>query len=371
MSIEKSLVVGAQIDHPDYGLCTVDYVGDDHVGVKPAVKSSGGGKAILLKRESLIADLERGPSTAKPSAPRPPWPDCTFEWETEEHPHYMGSHWEPFFDDAGEIIDRLPEIIPQAQLHTCYSNVYSASRELPEDWPEGFILFSPDRSATRSDGLDHGLLLTLLIRDNGNELVSCYPYCYVGTDATVKIDKVFVWHGGAEAQIEGTWNSNYIAFFDSSFLINRAHYEAGKHYQFFMLGLAYKAGPAKENTIQVKQGPELAKWQHAVTGGKIPEAGMTKISLEGSAMLFPITKWDRDEYRFRGPVRDVEPFRNWLGQAGWRLRVTVFRGIHDNKDADLNIYVTERAWSGRKPPHVGQDIEGEFWLQGRLWGVNK
>lgn len=38
-----------------------------------------------------------------------------------------------------------------------------------------------------------------------------------------------------------------------------------------------------------------------------------------------------------------------------------------DEDGDLDILITRRAWQGDAPPRVGQDIEGQLWLQGRLW----
>ena len=75
---------------------------------------------------------------------------------------------------------------------------------------------------------------------------------------------------------------------------------------------------------------------------------------------------DADEYSFRGAVQYVDPFTDFLGQAGWRLRVAVIRA-DDNDALDLEIVVTARAWDGPAPPAVGQDVEGNLWLQGRLW----
>jgi hypothetical protein len=35
-------------------------------------------------------------------------------------------------------------------------------------------------------------------------------------------------------------------------------------------------------------------------------------------------------------------------------------------DREYNIVITRRVWRGDQPPAVGQDIEGQLWLQGRL-----
>lgn len=69
-----------------------------------------------------------------------------------------------------------------------------------------------------------------------------------------------------------------------------------------------------------------------------------------------------DDYQLRAPIKQVTEFQDFLGQEGWRVRATVFR--FGDEDADLDIVITRRAWSGDQPPHVGQDIEGTLWLQG-------
>ena len=79
----------------------------------------------------------------------------------------------------------------------------------------------------------------------------------------------------------------------------------------------------------------------------------------------PVEDWDRDDYWFRGPVRSVKAFDDWLGQSGWRVRVCVMQ--MDTEDAELDVFVTSRSWSGDEPPQVGEDMEGALWLQGRLW----
>jgi len=82
-------------------------------------------------------------------------------------------------------------------------------------------------------------------------------------------------------------------------------------------------------------------------------------------MWLPIDTWDADDYQFRGPVKTVTSIDDVLGQRVWRVRITVMR--FEDEDADLDVFITERAWEDSEPPAVGQDIEGELWLQGRLW----
>ena len=60
----------------------------------------------------------------------------------------------------------------------------------------------------------------------------------------------------------------------------------------------------------------------------------------------------------------VKVFDDWLGQPGWRMAVCAMRSAAE--DAELNIFITEWAWSGHEQPQVGQNLKGRPWLQGRL-----
>lgn len=91
------------------------------------------------------------------------------------------------------------------------------------------------------------------------------------------------------------------------------------------------------------------------------------VRLDDMAMFIPVDGGDIDDYQFRGPVKVVEPFDDFLGQSGWRVRVTVMRlSEYAHEDFDIDLLVTRRAWEGNTPPRLGQDIEGALWLQGRL-----
>ena len=200
-------------------------------------------------------------------------------------------------------------------------------------------------------------------------MISVYPYISFGSEVTVELLQVSVWHSGVEAQIDAMWGNAYITFFDVSYLLNRCWYEAGKSYQFILSGLAYKAGPCGVNELPFKQNPDVRKWQREMLK-KIGEEAwhdcdFETLQLRGVAILMPIQEWDRDDYWFRGAVRDVKLFDNWLGQHGWQVLVTVHR--LDGVEGDLDIFITQRAWSGDGPPQIGQDIEGEIWLHGHLY----
>ena len=285
------------------------------------------------------------------------WPDGTFVWEDDDQEHYCGSHWDPFFDKPDEMFGMLPEIVPASVPLTTFGDIYSGPHDIPEDWVTGGHLCWPNAN--------QGLVATLCATEDAAELMNISPFAGVGVQVGIEIDKVHVWTSGAEAQVEGAWGEAAVSFFDLAFLHNRSWYETGKRCEFIVAGIAYEAGPARVDKLALAPESRLADWQRASGGLSEEEAAF--VSLEGSRIFLPVTDWDRDDYRFRGPVRDVTAFDQWLGQSGWRLRVGVME--FEGENADLDVFVTERAWHGDEPPRIGQDIDGRLWLQGRLWSA--
>ena len=283
------------------------------------------------------------------------WSDGTFVWEDEDQEHYCGSHWDPFFDSPDEIFGSVPEIIPISVPLKSFGDTYAGPHDIPTSWTMGGYLCWPNGN--------RGLVATLRATEDDTELMNVSPFAGAGMQVGIEIKKVHVWASGAEAQIEGIWGESPVSFFDLTFLRNRAWYEAGKRREFILAGIAYEAGAPKVDTLALAPDSQLAIWQR--THGDLAEGQDAYIGLEGSSIFLPIVDWDRDDYQFRGPVRDVAAFDDWLGQSGWRVRVGVMQ--FGDESADLDVFVTERAWNDGVPPRVGQDIEGSLWLQGRLW----
>ena len=283
------------------------------------------------------------------------WPDDTFVWEDESREHYCGTHWEPFFGSPEEIFERLPEIIPYLAFGYTFGETHGGPHDIPPDWTMGRYLYWPN--------WNRGLVATLRISGTEPELMNISPYAGVGIQATIEIEKIHVWTSGTEAQIEGVWGESPVSFFDLHFLGNRAWYETGKRREFILTGIAYEARMPKVDKLELTPASWAAisrRIQVSPTEGNGPCIG-----LEGSCIFIPIADWDRDDYRFRGPVRKVTAFDDWLGQSGWKARVGVME--FEGKSLDLDIFITQRAWNDSEPPRVGLDIEGSLWLQGKLW----
>ena len=284
-----------------------------------------------------------------------PWPESTFEWEDEDTVHFCGSHWDPFYESSDDVIGALPEMIAAAIPVSSFGDTDPGHRQVPGEWPTGSCLCWPNPN--------RGLIATLRVTRDRTELINVPPLAGHGVQVGVEIEEVHVWSGGAEAQIEGIWGDSKVSFYDLTFLRNRAWYEVGKRREFILPGIAYEARRPAPQKLALDPRSFLAKWledQAAPEGG--PQA---EISLEGSGILVRVDEWYRDDFSFRGPVRKVTPFDDWLGQSGWRVRVCVMR--FNGEDAELDVFVTGRAWSGPVPSMAGEDIEGTLWMQGRLW----
>lgn len=364
--------IGGRIIHNDHGPCEVTFVGTDYLGVSFADGSNAMFKytADIVpwseKREAEWHAAMRQEKAKKELEAATPWPGSTFHFETEEAEHFMGSHWDSFYEEGVQkILLQLPELFNTALLATGYGDIYKSPRTLPESWEIGFHLSWPVRTK--------GLMVTIVVDNEAkqNRVISLYPFWIEGNKQHLMLQKVVVWEGGVEAQITGQIGELSITFFDTLYLLNRGWYERGMTYEFLLSGIAYSAAPAEVIEFPYNPPPDQLAWQAelAQARGEEPPSLPKTITMAGAAILMPVSGWDEDDYSFRGPIRQVTPFTDFLGQDGWVVRTTVSR--QQGEDVDLDIVVTTRSWQGSGPPEVDQDIDGYLWLQGSLSNVSE
>ncbi len=370
----NNLQPGSKILHQWQGPCEVTFVGAEYIGIctpegQHALFRKNQEQLCLWSEEAeadwraALADQE----TAELAGESLPWPDSTFRFETEESEHFMGSHWDPFFEEGGEaIVKKLPEVIDAATILSGFGSIKDPHRPLPESWAKGYHLIWPQP--------DRGVVITNVVDDEAKVIRLCtlYPYWPEGIRHKLAINEVSVWAAGVEAQITFDLGGPEITFYDAQYLLNRSWYEHGQEYDFVLTGIAYSARPAENVEMPYTPNPDQVAWEEmlAQQRGEEPPERPTKIRLGGAAFFFPVEGWDVDDYSFCGPIKQVTPFSGFLGQDGWVVRTTVLRlSDRDPEDFDLDVVVTARAWDGDAPPEVGQDIEGSLWLQGYLKGV--
>lgn len=333
--------LGERLTFPPYGEGSVVFVGAEYFGFRLR-----GGQDVLIRLDSADRLLASGP-------------EGTFFQESDGAQHFLGSHWEPFFDDSASVMRRLPDILPAVQPVLGCTDGSTSPRGEDPSWVKGVNLVWPT--------LRHGIGLACVFRDGALHLASIYPFHDAGTRMLLRLARVDVWEGGAEAQVTGDAGPYTLTFFDTRFLTNRMWYEAGRTCAFVLTAIAYAVQPSEAMDLPAKLHPDQVAWQAQVARerGEEPPFAQGTIRLKGMAMLLPIATWDRDDYDFRAPVTSVEEVGEVLGQPAWLVRVALFR-VKEGLDKELGILVTRRAWKGEGAPVPGQDIEGQFWLQGYL-----
>jgi len=285
-----------------------------------------------------------------------------FEDEVEDaRRHDSWSQWAPLFDHEDEVRELIPPLVQEGYTSfQGYGDVVPAPRLRPDDWTTGRYLVWPQLydsvvGVVRTD-LDPAALVML------------FPFLSTRTEHAVQVERVRVWSDGVIAQIEGGLGDAEIAFFDPHYLDDRLWYEQGGVYKFALAGLAYAAGYPEVWELAVELKPEIRAALQAAREHEnrdMPAPKRDKLSLEGAAIFFKLPDGDIDDYRFHGPIKDVDEFE-LLGRHAWRLTVTVMRTAGDEEDVDLDIVVTDKAWEEPEPPRIGRDIEGALWLQGSL-----
>lgn len=348
----RTLAVGSRVRHEEHGWGRVTFVGADYIGIH--FDDAG---AALLRHQEFETQAE---PAFRPLWSREilPWPDSTFVADMNAASHSPGSHWQAFFDDLSDLLARLPEILPVSLVPTGYGEHRPPPRAEPESWAQGFQLVWPLRT--------QGLAMRTRRSTEENTLVSLFPFFASGSQHRMRLHSVQVWKSGVEAQITAAWGEVELSFFDTQYLINRIWYEAEREYDFVLTGIAYEAGPAEKHEFQFDRHADELAWMNLqrAQGETVGPATVT-VTMDGAAIFLPLKDADIDDYEFRAPVKSVEAFSDWLGQDGWRVRATVMR--FGDMDADLDIVITRRAWTGAAPPQPGQDIEGLLWLQAYLW----
>lgn len=370
----NSIQPGDKILHQWHGPCDVTFVGTDYIGI-----CTEDGQHAMFRKDSDQFCLwneaaEAGWKTAlaeqeaeEQAEKALPWPDSTFCCESEGTEHFMGSHWDPFYEEGAQtIVEKLPEVIDSADVVSGFGSIKGPCRPLPEAWATGYHLIWPQ--------LERGVIITIVVDDEAkeNRLCTLYPFWLDGSRQRLAINGVTVWENGVEAQISADAGGADLTFYDAQYLLNRSWYERGRDYDFILTGIAYGASPAEDIEIPFTPNPDQVAWEAmlAQQRGEEPSEQPSTIRLGCGAFFFPVDGWDADDYSFRGPIKQIKPFSDFLGQDGWVVKTTVLRlSNRDPEDFDLDIVVTARAWDGETPPEVGQDIEGRLWLQGYLQGL--
>lgn len=345
-----------RVHHPLFGLGTVSEVTAS--GRVEVIFDSIGKKWIALKHVDLRVVSPEEEAQIKAAATREPVE--TFAPPDDEGQHRHGNHWEIFTDDVGTFLGAtLPVALKKSGKVPCWGENRPAPYELPPDEPKGALLIWPIPR--------QGMLLVIkLAQEHGpNELISAYPWFCEGTQQRILLEQVHPWHNRLEAQIKATVGDMSMTFFDALYAQHKGFYKAGKTYQFILSGFAYSCAVIEAQPIIISD-PETIRLYRSTDEDDPNDLSPITVETKGMAAFFPIEEWDRDEYQFQAPVKQVTETA-LFEQKTWRIRATIGHHMEDDSDIDLDIYVPEKSLRGGKVPEAGDDISGTLWLQGYLW----
>jgi len=130
---------GRILAHPEYGECTVVFVGEDYVGVR----FDDGQNALIRKENFYEPDIgiEQEPIIDRSLLP---WPESTFSYGNNDIEHFLGSHWEPFFENTDSLVEIIPRALKESQQLKGYGDFFPAPREDAPFWENGWHLIWPE-----------------------------------------------------------------------------------------------------------------------------------------------------------------------------------------------------------------------------------
>ncbi len=283
----------------------------------------------------------------------------TFAQPDQEDAHGHGSHWALFTDDISAFLGAtLPTAAQRGVIAPCWGVNNPASFVLSPDEPKGVNLVWPIPR--------QGMMLVIRLEEYGvNELISAYPWVSEGVQHQILLEKVLPWNNRLEAQIEATIKGMSITFFDTLYSQHKAFYRTGRYYSFILAGFAYSCAVFEPKPFEITD-PTSIRILRNTGQGEEANLSQVKVETKGMAALLPIPEWDRDDYWFQAPVKEVTE-TELLGKKTWQIRATVLRDLDENSDIDLYIYVTENTLADGNVPNPGDDITGRMWLLGYMW----
>lgn len=374
----NNIQLGVKILHYLHGPCEVTYVGKRYLGIFVEEKPVYSGM-VKFAHHQLIRRNDRDYCMWRTWLEQVwdrdrfikgvfchfAWPHSTFFIEVKGTPHFMESHWEPFF---AYDLKRIRELQKKIRRHGIPAPGYGEGRETPHQLPEN----CPEGKTTTWPNAGYGAALSLLTTCGPKDEYSLFPFWTQGSSYNLKLEWVLEWGNDRDAQIIAKLDDMSLTFFDTRYQANRLWYEAGGTNLFSLVGIAYCANVAaivELDNADAKR--EQMEWRKTADRRSARDRRRKKItrvcepeqlpeSTLGTMKFQNVDNRDIDDYSFRGPIKEVTPFTDFLGQDGWVVKTSLMWNF------DLDIIVTARTWNGETPPEIDQDIEGQLWLQGYL-----
>lgn len=170
--------------------------------------------------------------------------------------------------------------------------------------------------------------------NNGNVLVSMYPWFEIGKEFTAEINEVGEYENELEARIHAIIDVEGgqipLCYFDPLYAEYRQYYKQGIKFRVLLSAMAY---------------------------------GIDSVAPPGLQALEAAQVYGPDDYHFHGVVHKIDALQ-LFDLPAWRVWITV---INDTgAQITLPLIVSDHARMGNNLPQVGDEISGYMWLQGWL-----
>lgn len=273
--------------------------------------------------------------------------------------------WKAIFETEGLAERFLHKLLEAGSLVAQY-NVELPGEDGIGRTEEGFALAYPATPlrylalcATNSSGSE----LT-------RELQAAFPWCAEGIESEFEIESVLP---DAEDPMEGglvvaTSFGGLLWLVDPLFFTNRHRYARGKKLRFAVAALAYSLALASTDYVEITGGG-LLELERNRARERDPNADVSAIKsvrlwVKGSHYLFPDLKLPLLSSGYRVPVERVEEL-TVEGRRFVRVLISPFVCEDESESVGMWLYASPTVLQGYTP-RVGDEIEGQAWIQGTL-----
>lgn len=281
--------------------------------------------------------------------------------------------WQPFF--RSDTLARLNEslkmwVASQDFGHGPFNDLGS---KLPPDWPKG----RSNLYARVEQGHFCASAMAIYETSGAEGLENVIPAMHRNdVRHPLTIQRVLAWPDKLQATVCVTYGNLEFGFYDTGWMLHFHRYTAGRQLEFSLVGLAHEAYSCASRIVELIEPPWLQAQidRDADYPFTLNTLGQRVVKVDHSrTQCFCSTIESTHTYEFSGTIKELKVLPNLFGQPAWLAVVTVESDIEALGNLvgplDLDIVITQEIWGDAPPPAVGEDIEGELWLQGCVTGL--
>lgn len=281
--------------------------------------------------------------------------------------------WQPFLFSSplARLTALVKQWLPSQNLgHGPFNDLLD---KLPADWPKGRsnLYERVEQDYFRASAM-------AIYKSDGSEgLTTVIPSLQrLDVRHPLTIRRVYLWPDKLQASVGATYGDLEISFYDTGWMLHFHRYVAGHPMEFSLVGLAHSARACES---QIRELIEPSWLQERLDSDadfpfEVNSMGQRVVKVgNGRSEGLCSTIEGPDTFDFCGKVKQLKALPNLFGQPAWLVLVTVERDRESLGnlvgELDLDIVITQCVWGDKPPPALGEDIEGEIWLQGCVTGL--